>query len=222
MPRSSPSRDRLLRYILGTNAQGVALPDAYEEPLASLYALSKRTDVAVSWVQKVCHELEDSGFIELEDQIRVTDAWGLIDWWSDHRTQPERHGLHLQDPAEAIGHLVHEDEIPLAVTSYYAENAYQAHLFPRQMEAYVREADYPDARAALVEQGGKLGGANLRLLTGDDAIVDEAVPIGEGKATIPYAPAPQVILDLISIGGSAREAADMLIARSYPDARTGL
>lgn len=218
MSKASPARDKLLRYILGTNARGVALPETYQEPLPSLYELSKRTDVAVSWVHKVCNELESFGFIELGERIRVRDAWGLLDWWSDLRTQPVRHGMHLQDPASAIAHLVNEEAIPLAVTSYYAENAYQGHLFPRRMEAYIREEDYPNARAALVDQGGMLGGANLRLLTGDDDIIEEAVSIGEGEARLTYAPVPQVILDLISVGGSAREAADMLIERSYPDA----
>ena len=41
----------------------------------------------------------------------------------------------------------------------------------------------------------------------------------DGRARTLYAPFPQVVLDLLTEGGSAAEAADMLIQKAHPHAK---
>ncbi|MGQ0536361.1 MAG: hypothetical protein ACT4PT_09840 [Methanobacteriota archaeon] len=161
--------------------------------------------------------------IEPHDGLRVLDATAIFERWKGLRTRPSVHGLQVAEPRRAIHDLVHAAGIPAAITTYYAENVYQGHLFPRRMDAYVRRSDADEARRHLVEEhDAKIGGANLRLLWGDDWLLEETVGIGSGAATTDYAPFPQVVLDLMTEGGSCREAADMLIAKAYPHARARL
>lgn len=222
MPRPSPARDRILRFLLASRAKNVPASIPAALPLTSLYQLAERTGVAFSWVHKVVRELQREGWVHTDGRIEVTDPSAVFAWWRENRTEPKAHGFHVADPLTTAARLLHEHQVPHATTTYYAENAYQGHLFPRRLDAYVREDALARARVAVVELGGQLGGTNFRLLTGDDAILDEVVPIGQGPAELRYAPVPQVILDLLTEGGSAREAADLLIQRAYPHAHTRL
>lgn len=225
MPKPSPTRDRILRTLLYSAAKNVPGPAQALRPLPSLYQLADRTGASFAWVHETVTGWIQKGWVETHGQLEVLDPVALYEWWGKHRTTPEVHSFHASDPQEAIADLRTEHGVASVITSYYAENAYQGHLFPRRMDAYIRETDLPHAREGLVELGAQLGGTNLRLLTGDDAIVDEAVVVGEEQApTVEtrYAPLPQVVLDLITEGGSAREAADLLIERAYPHANASL
>lgn len=131
-------------------------------------------------------------------------------------------GFHVSDPRATSAALA-EHGVPNALSTYYAENAYQGHLFPRRGDAYVREADVARAKQILLtELDAQLGGSNFRLLASDDHILDETVTIGPPLIATTYAPFPQVVVDLIEEGGSAREAADMLIQKAYPHAHAHL
>lgn len=223
MPRPSPSRDRILRHLLGASAKGVPVPDAYRAPFRSIYELAQRTGVAFSWVHATVREIEAAGWLRVGDHLQVVRPGELYEWWQGVRTRPRVHGFHVQDPREAGLALLHEHGLPVAFTSYYAENAYQGHLFPRRGDLYLRLEDLARAREIVVHRlGGQLGGTNFRLLAGDDALLEERVRIGDGPTGIDYAPLPQVVLDLIAERGSAREAADMLIQKAHPHARARL
>lgn len=222
MPRPNPTRDRILRLLLASSARNVPNPPQEARPLPSLYQLAARSGASFPWVHEVVTDLADRGWVRTGGRIEAVDAAALFDWWRGNRTKPKVRGFHVGDPRATASRLLHERQVPHAITTYYAENAYQGHLFPRRFDAYVRDDDLERARAAVVELGGQLGGTNFRLLTGDDAILDEAVVIGQPPAELRYAPVPQVILDLITEGGSAREAADLLIQRAYPHAHTRL
>jgi hypothetical protein len=222
MPRSGHARERIVRYLLGMSARNVPRPAAYEAPPESLYALAKRTDVTFSWVHKVVKELEARKWVRVAHRIDVAKPTEVFEWWAASRTLPERVGFHVRDPKAASAAL-RELGVPNALTTYYAENAYQGHLFPRRGDAYVRHADVPRAKEILLTQlDAQLGGTNFRLLAGDDHLLDETVTIGSPKTAVPYAPFPQVVADLIEEGGSAREAADMLIQKAYPHAHAHL
>lgn len=221
--RPSPARDRILRYLLASCAsERVSIPAPAGLPLPSLYKLADRAGVAFSWVHKTVGELADRGWVHTDGRIEVTDPTAVFAWWRENRTVPKVHGFHVANVRTTAAALFREHQIPHAITTYYAENAYQGHLFARRLDTYVRADDLERARAALLELGGQLGGTTFRLLTGDDAILDEVVLVGKGPTELRYAPVPQVILDLMTEGGSAREAADLLLQRAYPHAHPRL
>lgn len=206
---------------LGTIVGALNIDANPPAPPASMNALAKNADASFAWVHEVVTDLSERGWVKTEGAVEITDAVSFFDWWGQNRTKPTAHRFHVPDPAETAEQLLHEHGIDHAITTYFAENAIQGHLFPRRLDTYVRGEDLEHAREAVLELGGSVGGTTLRLLTGDDSVVDEAV-VGRGPAELLYAPLPQVIVDLITEGGSAREAADLLIQRAYPHAQTSL
>jgi len=225
MSRPSPGRDRILRYVLGMNVRNVQAAEhplkPYPAQFTSIYELAQRTGVAFSWVHETLDVLSHFGWIDLSQGLRIRDADAIFAWWLNQSAQPRYHAFHVANAREASARLLHDFRIPNAFTTYYAENAYQGHLFPRRADVYVRMEHVAQARAHLVgDLNAQLGGTNFRLIYGDDHILDEKVSIGHARERLDYAPVPQVILDLMREGGSAREAADLLIQRAFPHART--
>lgn len=218
MPRASPARDRLLRAILGGTIKGDERPP--RRP--SLYAISKQADVAFSWVHKTVHQLEALGFLSTARGIKVVDAAGAYRWWAQNRPRPVRHSFHILDQAGVAAKL-RDAGIDLAATTYFAENLYSRHLFPRRFDAYIEPGRLLEARKKILELGGLLGGSNFRLVEGDAHLLDESRTWTEQMrrpdSGFLVAPLPQVVVDLIQEGGSASEAADILIARTYQPSR---
>lgn len=223
MPRPSPTRDRILRFLLGTTARNVQLPLNYAPPVTSRFELSIRADAAHNWVYSTLRVLEENGWIKTEDGLRLLDAPAVYRWWKGVRTRPTVHGLQVAEPHRALNALMHDTKIPVAVTTYYAENVYQGHLFPRRLDCYVRARDVDRARAMLVENlDAKIGGLNFRLMVGDDRLLDESLRMAADSIATDYAPFPQVVLDLMSEGGSCGEAAEMLVEKAYSHAKPRL
>lgn len=221
MPRPSAGRDRILRHLLGSSALNVPLPKAYGR-VQSAHELAKRTGVSRSWVYATIEDLSSHGWLRTVDSIEPLNPRAIFAWWKANRTELKVHSFHVADPKLALAELQRRG-VETAITTYYAENIMQGHLFPRRGDCYVRAADLQKARTILVEEiDAQLGGTNLRLLVGDDGVLDEDVHIGEGNARVDYAPFPQVVLDLLTEGGSAAEAADMLIQKAYPYAKPSL
>lgn len=210
MSRPSPARDRILRTLLSSNARGVPRKG---EAIHSMYALAQRSGASFPWVHEVTKGLIDQGWID--EDLQIKDAAAVFAWWRDNTIKPTIKSFHVPDPASTIEALATDTVFPYAITTYYAENRLQGHLFPRRMDAYIRKSDLPHAKKALLDHGAQLGGTNFRFWIRDDALLDEAFEVSQGPARLRYAPVAQVILDLMFEGGSAGEAADMLIERSY-------
>lgn len=222
MPQSGHARERIVRYLLGISALNVPQPPAYRGPHESLYALAKKTHVTYSWVHKTVKNLEARRWVYVTHRIDIAQPVAVYEWWASIRTAPSVSGFHVRDPRATSGAL-RELGVPNALTTYYAENAYQGHLFPRRGDVYVRSKDLERAKELLVmELDAQIGGNNFRLLVGDDHLLEETVHIGPPSAATTYAPFPQVVVDLIQEGGSAREAADMLIQKAHPHAQASL
>lgn len=202
---------------LGMVLHALRKPSRDESNPGSINQLAKQSGASFSWVHEIVSELASRGWVDKGDDVTVTKPMEVFEWWAENRTDPEAQTFHVTDPSETAEKLLHDMGVDHAITTYYAENALQGHLYPRRLDTYVRANELDRAREAIIELGGSLGGTNFRLLIGEDAVIDEGV-VGEGSLQLLYAPLPQVILDLISEGGSAREAADLLIQRAYADA----
>lgn len=222
MPQSGYSRDRVLRVLLSKQASGARLGAKVSKKPLTLYELSKQAGVAYSWVHKVTAELERNGWLRSDGPIRITDPLAIFQWWSERRKDPTVHGFRVNDELEALDRLSRTRDTRFAVTTYFAENAYQGYLFPRRLDAYVTDEGFRTARTTLLESGALVGGTNFRLLIGDPHIVEEAQVHKFQSVAIPCAPWPQVALDLWGEGGSAREAAELLVQQAYSDAKSNL
>jgi hypothetical protein len=165
----------------------------------------------------VASRLEAQGMLRKSD-LKILRPKALYDWWTKARGPIRRHAFHVADPGRLVAEIL-DQGAELAVTTYYAENAYQGHLFPRRLDAYVRKDRIQEIRRLAVELGAQIGGTNFRLLTGDDALVGETIRLKKGRAVLPCAPVPQVILDLLTERGSAAEAAELLIRKVHPGAK---
>lgn len=223
MSRPSPSRDRIIRFILGSSLADVPspgkTPHPYRRPFTTLYEFASRTGIAFSWVHGTFDLLRQHGWIDLRHGLSVRDAPAIFDWWLQHSSAPRYHSLHVANAWDASKRLLKEFGIQNAFTTYYAENACQGHLYPRRADVYVRQADLSEARRHLVHDlDAQLGGTNFRLVYGDDHVLDEKLTMPTAAGRRDLAPLPQVILDLMREGGSAREAADLLIQRAFPHA----
>lgn len=224
MPKPSPTRDRILRFLLGSHAAGFQLPESYAAKVTTRYELSARAGAAHNWVYSTLAPLQLKHWVSVtpDDGLHVLDAPAIYAWWKEVRTKPTVNGLQVADPRGAAQALLRKG-FPIAITTYYAENAYQGHLFPRRLDAYVRSKDIQAARRFLVEElDAKIGGVNFRLLTGDDPLLDETIRIEREAEQLAYASLPQVIVDLMTEGGSCGEAAEMLIQKAYPHAQPRL
>jgi hypothetical protein len=214
MPRPSPARDRLLRTLLTSKARN--LPRQAGTPkIVSLYGWAQQCGVSFPWVHEVAHELAANGFIELQPELRVKDAEGLYAWWRKNSSKPTIVSFHAAEPMAVLRDAAARAHIQYALTTYYAENWLQGHLFPRRVDAYIRPADLPSMRVAILAAGGQLGGTNMRLWMRDDHLTQEAYKVGNPPVQQWYAPPAQVLLDLYEEGGSAAEAADMLVRAAY-------
>ena len=180
-------------------------------PSSSLYALAQHTGVAFSWVHDTISELQARGWVAENAPMRVIDAGAIFNWWNQNRRPPTLTSLQVQDAHLTAHQLGDAGKIPNAVTTYYAENWYQKHLFPRRLDTYVPADRVIEAKRWLVEHGALIGGVNFRLWSADAALVEDAIPGPRGPMQLHYAPIPQVIVDLMWEGGSAKEAAEMMI-----------
>lgn len=235
MGRPSPTRDRILRLLLGTAMDSTRVPVPTQKTRRFVpdtirdlaQYVPPEADQAeprsYAWVHEVVSEFVDAGWVTRRPRLEVVDPAAVFEWWSENRTRPKHHSFHLADPMPVLEAMLRRHPgAPSVITTYYAEQAFQGHLFPRRMDAYICEADLDHAKRVIIDEGGQLGGTNFRLWTGDDGIVDEPYFAQEGVTWPRYAPLPQVILDLMTEGGSAREAADMLLQRAYPHANASL
>ncbi|MBI4392658.1 MAG: hypothetical protein HY556_02520 [Euryarchaeota archaeon] len=231
-----------MRHLLGAAGRSLSLPRYSREALRSVNALAMTAKTAYSWAHQITHELASARLIDLGPPITVIDAPATYRWWADHRKPARGFGFFVPDPVKALL-LLDKAPVPLHMydgedlvsltamaTTYYAENAYAGHLFPRRMDVYIpADLDYQAAslvedggfvfrarRLILEEAGGQLGGSNFRLIPAPYSLVrDERSVRKVGGKEIPVAPLPQVIVDLLQEGGSAAEAAELLIEREH-------
>jgi hypothetical protein len=218
MPRPPTARDRILRYLLGSQ---LGPHRGCYASVDSLYALWKASEVpSYASVHETITLLTDLDFVDAEQPTRIKNPSAVYRWWAEASVPPKVHSFHVSSPTEAAATL-ETARIPYAVTTYYAENAWASHLFPRRFDTYVKTQDMQIARKVLLQHGAQLGGTNFRLLAADAHLMKEAEECRPHYPGTPYrlAPLPQVIVDLLQERGSAVEAAELLLERLYAPTR---
>jgi hypothetical protein len=173
------------------------------EPNGTLtkYKLAKMAEASFPWTHEFLNKLQAQKLVK---GTEVTDYAGLINYWLQIKTKPEKRDYMHKNPLD----LIQTVKLPYALTTYQAENLVQHYLFPSRIDLYIKMEDMDKWHEELTAEG-LVGKGNLRLL-----IADEHVFYGAFKRqNLTVVSIPQLIVDLLQEGGVCTEAAEKLISK---------
>jgi hypothetical protein len=173
------------------------------EPNSTLtkYKLAKMAETSFPWTHEFLNKLQA---LKLVKGTEVTDYAGLINYWLQIKTKPEKKDYMHKNLID----LIQTSKLPYALTTYQAENLVQHYLFPSRIDLYIKKEDLDKWHEELTAEG-LVGKGNTRLL-----IADEHVFYGAFKRqNLTIVSIPQLILDLLEEGGVCTEAAEKLISK---------
>ncbi len=188
-------RERVLRRALEPADRG-------HESL-SLYTIAKDAGVAYSWAYVVMKRLERS---KASRRLYITKPDVAYRYWLKHHTPP----LYSDYQVPAPERSVKDATVPYALTTYAADQLVQRFLFPRRYDVYIRRQDALAWHKMLTKQGF-VGAGNFRLLLSDEDVIATA----RKRQGLSVVCLPQLIVDLVTEGGSCVEAARMLFQKMY-------
>jgi hypothetical protein len=181
-------RERIIRILL-------AEPDG----ALTKYRLAKTAKSSFSWTHEFLNKLQAQKLVK---GTQVTNYTGLINYWLQIKTKPEKRDYMHKNPIN----LIQKTNLPYALTTYQAENLVQHYLFPSRIDLYIKKEDLNKWHKEITVEG-LVGKGNLRLL-----ITDEHVFYGAFKRqTLTVVSIPQLIVDLLQEGGVCTEAAEKLL-----------
>ncbi|MEK6948732.1 MAG: hypothetical protein AABX13_04670 [Nanoarchaeota archaeon] len=183
-------RERILRVLLT------------ESKLLSKNELSKRANCTRQWVILFLRELEKKKIIK---KTAVVDPAGLVKYWLTIHQKPKKYREYMvKEPLK----LLKKAKLDYALTTYQAENVVQHHLFPSRIDVYIKEDDLQTWHSLLLKEG-LYGKGNVRVI-----ITEEHIFYGKRKLNGLFTVSlPQLIIDLLTEGGPAAEAAEMLLPK---------
>jgi len=183
-------RERIIRVLL-------------DEPNGSLtkYQLAKKAESSFPWTHELLNKLEYQKFVR---GTTVIDFTGLVNYWLQIKTKPEKKEYMHKDPIS----IIRKARLAYALTTYQAENLVQHYLFPSRIDLYIRKEE-AERWHQLLTNKGLVGKGNVRLL-----ITDPHVFYGSSKRqNLTVVSIPQLIVDLLEEGGVCAEAAEKLIKK---------
>lgn len=187
-------RERILRVLL----------NHYKERLTK-YRIAKEAKANIAWVIKILRRLEKEGSVQ---GTEVKDYHKIILLWKNWKMTPEKREYMIRDPLE----LLKKTDMTYALTTYSAENLVQKYLFPSRVDFYIDPDDLAKWHK-LLSENGLVGKGNVRVLMTDKHVFYNAI-VKEGLSIVSI---PQLIVDLLTEGAVAAEAADMLLEKEEKD-----
>ncbi len=180
----------------------------------SLYRIAKDADISYSWVHQIGRDLVQIGAMTKKThagQVQIAQPELAFQYWSQHRANRQFADYQVSDPMA----LLKSTSLRYAATTYVADNVIQGYLFPRRADIYIRQDEANQWHAELVKSG-LVGAGNFRIITGDPDLVEKVMPVpGAKQAGISTVRVPQLILDLLEEGGPCKEAARLLMEKTY-------
>jgi hypothetical protein len=183
-------RERVIRVLL-------------TEPEGSLtkYQLAKKAECSFPWTHELLGKLETAGLVR---GTKVTNYTGLLNYWLQVKSKPEKKEYMHKDPIS----LIKKVKLPYALTTYQAENLVQRFLFPSRTDLYIRTEDMEKWHSLLTKEG-LVGKGNIRLLTADSHVFYGSFK----RQDLTVVCIPQLIVDLFEEGGVCTEAAEKLLEK---------
>lgn len=185
-----PLRERIIRALL-------------VEPSGSLtkYKLAKTTEVSFPWTHEFLNKLQAQKLVKA---TQVTNYVGLINYWLQIKTKPEKKDYMHKN----LISIIQKTNLPYALTTYQAENLVQHYLFPSRIDLYIKKEDAAKWHEELIAEG-LVGKGNIRLLIADEHVFYGALK-RQGLTVVSI---PQLIVDLLEEGGVCTEAAEKLLSK---------
>jgi len=195
MKKRGTLRERIIRVLLN-------------EPVGILtkYSVANKAKCSYPWVHEFLGKLEARGLVS---RTRVTDYRGLIGYWQEVKTKPDKREYMHKDP---LG-LLNRTGLPYALTTYQAENLVQHYLFPSRTDLYIKKKD-ADQWHMLITMDGLVGKGNVRLLQANDHVFYRSFE----RRGLKIVSLPQLIVDLFEEGSVCVEAAEKLLEKVAEDA----
>jgi hypothetical protein len=171
------------------------------EPNGTLtkYKLAKKAEASFPWTHELLNKLQAQ---KLTEGTQVTNYAGLINYWLQIKSKPEKKDYMHKTPLD----LIKKTNLTYALTTYQAENLVQHYLFPSRIDLYIQKEDV-DKWHQEVTAEGLVGKGNLRLLIADEHVFYRAFK----RQEVTVVSIPQLIVDLFEEGGVCTEAAEKLI-----------
>jgi len=171
------------------------------EPNGTLtkYKLAKKAETSFPWTHEFLNKLQTQN---LTKDTQVTNYTGLINYWLQIKTKPEKREYMHKNALD----LIQTSKLPYALTTYQAENLVQHYLFPSRIDLYIKREDVAKWHEELTIDG-LVGRGNLRLLIADEHVFYGAVK----RQNLTVVSIAQLIVDLLQEGGVCTEAAEKLI-----------
>lgn len=190
MKQRGTLRERIIRVLL-----------AKPEGSLTKYKLAKEAETSFPWTHEFLSKLEATKLVK---GTQVTNYAGLINYWLNVKTKPEKREYMHKDPIA----LVRKTRLLYALTTYQAENLVQRYLFPSRVDLYINIGDMEQWHNQLTAEG-LAGKGNIRLL-----ITDHHVFYGASERQgLTVVSIPQLIVDLLEEGGVCIEAAEKLLKK---------
>ncbi|MGI0061392.1 MAG: hypothetical protein ACREBA_02950, partial [Nitrosotalea sp.] len=145
--------------------------------------------------------LEKKGLIE---GTKVRKYKELFLLWRDWKITPKNREYMIRDPLDVLG----KTEMKYALTTYSAENLVQGYLFPSRVDFYIDPKDLKKWHNLLSEKG-LVGKGNVRVLMTDKHVFYNSF-VKNGLTLVSM---PQLIVDLLTEGVVAVEAAEKLLEK---------
>jgi len=183
-------RERIIRVVLNK-------PDG----TLTKYKVAKEAGCGFPWVHEFLSKLEALGLIK---GTKVTDYVGLVTYWLEVRTKPDKREYMHKSPLD----LLKRTRLSYALTTYQAENMVQHYLFPSRTDLYIRAEDTQQWHENLARDG-LVGKGNVRLLISDDHVFYGSFE----QQGLKIVSLPQLIVDLLDEGGVCVEAAEKLLEK---------
>ena len=155
--------------------------------------------VSTSWASEYLDQLEQEGLVL---ETTVLDPNTIYERWVETRVEPNTTRVSLQQPLGQI----HDSGLEYAFTMDEAEPIHQGFLFASTTAIYVRETDI-EAWLDLIAEIRLVGGGNMELRATDEHVFSNAQTV-DGVTTVSI---PQLIVDLLDVGGPAFEAGNRLM-----------
>ncbi|MDR1993162.1 MAG: hypothetical protein LBQ98_06695 [Nitrososphaerota archaeon] len=188
MKNRGTHRERIIRTLL-------------VEPNGTLtkYKLAKMAETSFPWTHEFLNKLQTQN---LTKNTQVTNYTGLIKYWLQIKTKPEKREYMHKNALD----LIQTSKLPYALTTYQAENLVQHYLFPSRIDLYVKRENVNKWHEDLTTDG-LVGKGNLRLLIADEHVFYGAIK----RQDLTVVSIPQLIVDLLQEGGVCTEAAEKLL-----------
>jgi len=177
----------------------------------SKYGLAKDAGCTSTWAIKFLKKLENKKIVK---GLKVKNARALFELFHRKRPKKQIYRSYSINNASELIESVKNGGMDYAFTTYVAENILQKYLFSHRIDFYVKKENF-EAWHEKMSKLGLYGGGNVRVIVSEnEELFNKKQVNNKDKIDGPWiVNTPQLISDLFTEGGPAKEAGEMLLKK---------